>query len=86
VDEKCLELGNVSASADFISSLTSYVWMQLQTMTEDAEQFAAHRSSKVVETADVLLCARKNEDLDALLRAHVDEQRTAADADKSRRR
>ena len=71
VDAYCMEMRDVNASADFISSLTSYVWMQLQAVSSDAEFFAKHRGSEVIETADVLLCARKNETLMGIMKERM---------------
>ncbi|ORY85752.1 kinetochore component CENP-S-domain-containing protein [Protomyces lactucae-debilis] len=84
-DERSIDSeGSVSVSADFIASLTSYVWMQLQNMTLDVEHFAAHRSSQVVETVDVMLCARKNTELLNEMQRLLAEQQAAAEKEARR--
>lgn len=71
VDQLCAEKG-ISASSNFIAALTSYIMTQAETLALDAEAFAKHRNSKIIEAKDILLCARKNEALHDKVKAAVD--------------
>lgn len=71
-DSTCSELGGVTASTNFIAALTDYVWEQSQSLAADAEAFAKHRDSTVIETKDILLCTRRNEALQALIKEDIE--------------
>lgn len=74
VDQTCSEdLEGVTASTNFIAALTDYVWEQTQSLSSDAEAFAKHRGSEVIETKDILLCTRRNDSLHSLTQANIDE-------------
>lgn len=71
-DSTCTELGDVTASTNFIAALTDYVWEQSQSLAADAEAFAKHRDSSVIGTKDILLCTRRNDTLQSLIQEEID--------------
>ncbi|KAF7506831.1 hypothetical protein GJ744_011177 [Endocarpon pusillum] len=70
VDTECLHL-DTSATPQFIGSLTELVWTQVENTAADLESFAKHAKRNVVRVDDVLLLARRNEGLEAILRDFV---------------
>ncbi|KAG4300981.1 hypothetical protein PCANB_002677 [Pneumocystis canis] len=72
-----LELG-INPSSHFIASLSALVYSQINTLGEDIESFAKHRGGKVVNTDDVLLCARRNEGLHDLMVKYTKQHITAS--------
>ncbi|MCJ1286400.1 hypothetical protein MMC26_005745 [Xylographa opegraphella] len=74
VDEETLKLG-VNATPQFIGALTEMVWAQIGTPCpgQDLESFAKHAGRGVVGVDDVMLLARRNDGLEAVLRAFVDD-------------
>ncbi|KAK0663135.1 Centromere protein S [Lasiodiplodia hormozganensis] len=74
VDNQC-QLKDHNATPQFIGALTELVWTQIESASRDLSTFARHAGRAQVNTADVLLLARRNEGLEALLRQFVDEYR-----------
>ncbi|KAL2044213.1 hypothetical protein N7G274_002918 [Stereocaulon virgatum] len=74
VDEETLKLG-VNATAQFIGALTEMVWAQIENVSTDLENFAKHARRSTISTEDVMLLSRRNEGLEAVLKAYVDKQR-----------
>ncbi|POR35239.1 Centromere protein S [Tolypocladium paradoxum] len=79
VDEESMRR-NLNATPQFIGALTELVWTQIENVAVDLESFARHASRATVTTADVLLLARKNPDLQLLMEAFVEERRAQAGA------
>ncbi|KAL8904633.1 MAG: hypothetical protein Q9171_006979 [Xanthocarpia ochracea] len=67
VDEEALKLG-INATPQFIGALTELLWAQIGNVSEDLSAFARHAGRQTISTDDVLLLARKNEDLAKVLR------------------
>jgi histone H3/H4 len=62
----------IGASAGYVASLTRVVDEFSLIIAKDLDAFSRHaKRQKVISCADVLLCARKNEDLHRKLREHV---------------
>ncbi|KAJ6785282.1 hypothetical protein PWT90_01082 [Aphanocladium album] len=74
VDEECMRR-NRNATPQFIGALTELVWTQIENVAVDLESFANHAGRSVVTTEDVLLLARKNPDLQQLMREYIDERK-----------
>ncbi|KAK8258217.1 kinetochore component CENP-S-domain-containing protein [Phyllosticta capitalensis] len=62
-----------NATPQFIAALTELVYTHIASTARDLEAFAAHAGRRQISTADVLLLARRNEGLEALLRSFVEE-------------
>ncbi|KAL8806063.1 MAG: hypothetical protein Q9182_001595 [Xanthomendoza sp. 2 TL-2023] len=76
VDEEALKLG-VNATPQFIGALTELLWAQIGNVSQDLRSFARHANRQIIATEDVLLLARRNDDLATVLRSCL-EQRNAA--------
>ncbi|CEL05650.1 Putative Apoptosis-inducing TAF9-like domain 1 family protein [Aspergillus calidoustus] len=74
VDEETIKLG-VNATPQFIGALTELVWVQIETASQDLESFAKHAGRSTINVSDVMMLARRNEGLESILRAFVDQQR-----------
>ncbi|KAJ5148197.1 uncharacterized protein N7443_000207 [Penicillium atrosanguineum] len=74
VDEETMKLG-VNATPQFIGALTEMVWTQIETVSQDLESFAKHAGRSTVNVTDVMLLARRNEGLDSILRAFVEQHK-----------
>ncbi|CAP96983.1 Pc21g20860 [Penicillium rubens Wisconsin 54-1255] len=88
VDEETIKLG-VNATPQFIGALTEMVWAQIETISQDLESFAntsnkkcsnsifssRHAGRSTVNVSDVMLLARRNEGLDSILRAFVEQEK-----------
>ncbi|OAQ97605.1 hypothetical protein LLEC1_06563 [Akanthomyces lecanii] len=74
VDEECMRR-NRNATPQFIGALTELVWTQIENVAIDLESFANHAARSVVTTEDVLLLARKNPDLQRLMKEYIDERK-----------
>ncbi|KAH1268901.1 hypothetical protein KXX16_003175 [Aspergillus fumigatus] len=72
VDEETIKLG-VNATPQFIGALTEMA--EDQTVSQDLEFFAKHAGRSTINVSDVMLLARRNEGLESILRAFVDQQR-----------
>ncbi|BDD62381.1 hypothetical protein MPDQ_001395 [Monascus purpureus] len=77
VDEETIKLG-VNTTPQFIGALTEMVWAQIETVSHDLEAFARHAGRSTINVSDVMLLARRNEGLESILRAFVDQQREQA--------
>ncbi|KAK5791788.1 hypothetical protein VI817_007097 [Penicillium citrinum] len=77
VDEETIKLG-VNATPQFIGALTEMVWAQIETVSQDLESFAKHAGRSTVNVSDVMLLARRNEGLESILKAFVEQQREEA--------
>ncbi|KAF2839547.1 hypothetical protein M501DRAFT_908239, partial [Patellaria atrata CBS 101060] len=73
-----------NATPQFIGALTELVWTQIGSASRDLEMFAKHAGRATVATDDVLLLARRNEGLEALLRGFVEELRGKAGKGKGK--
>ncbi|KAF3390874.1 Centromere protein S [Talaromyces pinophilus] len=76
VDEETMQLG-VNATPQFIGALTEMVWAQIESVSQDLEAFAKHAGRSTINTNDVMLLARRNEGLESILKAFVDQQKEA---------
>ncbi|KAJ9148253.1 hypothetical protein NKR23_g5131 [Pleurostoma richardsiae] len=76
VDEETLER-NRNATPQFIGALTEMVWTQIENVAIDLESFSAHAGRTTIQTDDVLLLARRNQDLYGIIKAFVDEMAAA---------
>ncbi|PYI32595.1 apoptosis-inducing TAF9-like domain 1 family protein [Aspergillus indologenus CBS 114.80] len=74
VDEETIKLG-INATPQFIGALTELVWAQIETVSQDLESFSKHAGRSTVNVTDVLLLARRNEGLESILRAFVEQMR-----------
>ncbi|KAI9158686.1 Centromere protein S [Paramyrothecium foliicola] len=80
VDEECLKR-NRNATPQFIGALTEMVWTQIdpllalraENVAIDLESFCNHAGRTTVTTDDVLLLARKNADLQQIMKEFVDQ-------------
>ncbi|KAK5993287.1 Centromere protein S [Cladobotryum mycophilum] len=79
VDEESLKR-NRNATPQFIGALTEMVWTQIENVAIDLESFSQHAGRTTVTTDDVLLLARKNPDLQQIMRAFVDETKAEREA------
>ncbi|KAK2808628.1 hypothetical protein FQN50_004491 [Emmonsiellopsis sp. PD_5] len=75
VDDETIKLG-VDATPQFIGALTEMVWAQIETVGQDLEAFAKHAGRSTINVSDVMLLARRNEGLESILRAFVDQERS----------
>ncbi|KAJ5559126.1 hypothetical protein N7535_009010 [Penicillium sp. DV-2018c] len=93
VDEETIKLG-VNATPQFIGALTEMVWAQIETVSQDLESFAnesrtnrmsdfRHAGRSTVNLSDVMLLARRNEGLDEILRAFVEQEKEKERREKS---
>ncbi|KAI9374724.1 kinetochore component CENP-S-domain-containing protein [Aspergillus egyptiacus] len=74
VDEETIKLG-VNATPQFIGALTELVWVQIETASQDLECFAKHAGRSTINVSDVMMLARRNEGLESILKAFIDQQR-----------
>ncbi|KAK3327630.1 kinetochore component CENP-S-domain-containing protein [Cercophora scortea] len=84
VDEESLNK-NRNATPQFIGALTELVWTQVETVAIDLESFSQHAGRTTVTTDDVLLLARRNSDLNALIKDFIDKRKAAKAKGKARR-
>ncbi|EOO01486.1 putative apoptosis-inducing taf9-like domain 1 family protein [Phaeoacremonium minimum UCRPA7] len=80
VDEESMRR-NRNATPQFIGALTEMVWTQIgeppDNVAVDLESFSRHANRTTVTTDDVLLLARRNQDLHGIIKDVVDEQKAA---------
>lgn len=76
VDEESMRR-NRNATPQFIGALTEMVWTQIENVAVDLESFSRHANRTTVTTDDVLLLARRNQDLHGIIKDVVDEQKAA---------
>ncbi|ORZ17860.1 kinetochore component CENP-S-domain-containing protein [Absidia repens] len=66
VQEESRRLGTRMGQG-FVDSLTNTVYKQMETFAHDTENFARHARRAVINADDVMLCARRNDDLYSIL-------------------
>ncbi|KAK0627005.1 kinetochore component CENP-S-domain-containing protein [Immersiella caudata] len=81
VDEESVRK-NRNATPQFIGALTEMLWTQLENIAIDLESFSNHAGRTNISTDDVLLLARRNEDLYAMIKDTVEKLK----AQKQRKR
>ncbi|KAK0652141.1 kinetochore component CENP-S-domain-containing protein [Cercophora newfieldiana] len=74
VDEESMRR-NMNATPQFIAALTEMLWTQLENIAIDLESFSNHAGRTNVSTDDVLLLARRNDDLHAMIKDAIDKQK-----------
>ncbi|KAI1475385.1 hypothetical protein K445DRAFT_314857 [Daldinia sp. EC12] len=84
VDEETLRR-NRNVTPQFIGALTEMVWAQIENVALDLENFSRHAGRTTINTDDVLLLARRNQDLHAIIKDFVDKQKAAKAKGKSKR-
>ncbi|RYO79495.1 hypothetical protein DL764_010021 [Monosporascus ibericus] len=84
VDEETLRR-NRNVTPQFIGALTETVWTQIENVALDLENFSRHAGRTTITTDDVLLLARRNQDLHAIIKDFVDQQKAAKGKNKSKR-
>ncbi|KAK4646305.1 MHF histone-fold complex component [Podospora bellae-mahoneyi] len=75
VDEESMRR-NTNATPQFIGALTDMVWSQIENVAIDLESFSRHANRTTVTTDDVLLLARRNQDLHSIVKDIVDKEKT----------
>ncbi|KAK3308801.1 kinetochore component CENP-S-domain-containing protein [Chaetomium strumarium] len=76
VDEESLQR-NRNATPQFIAALTDMVWHQIENVATDLESFSRHAGRTTVTTDDVLLLARRNQDLYSIIKDSIDQEKAA---------
>ncbi|KAK3904303.1 kinetochore component CENP-S-domain-containing protein [Staphylotrichum tortipilum] len=76
VDQESLAR-NCNATPQFIGALTDMVWQQIDNVARDLESFSQHAGRTTVTTDDVLLLARRNQDLHGVIKDVVDREKAA---------
>ncbi|KAJ1329052.1 centromere protein S [Microdochium nivale] len=84
VDEEMLKR-NRNVTPQFIGALTEMVWAQIENVAIDLESFSRHAGRSTITTDDVLLLARRNQDLHDIVKNFVDEKKAAKAPTKSKR-
>ncbi|KAK0739626.1 kinetochore component CENP-S-domain-containing protein [Apiosordaria backusii] len=74
VDEESIRR-NRNATPQFIGALADLVWNQIENVAIDLESFSRHANRTTVTTDDVLLLARRNQDLHAIIKDIVDKEK-----------
>ncbi|KAK4178369.1 kinetochore component CENP-S-domain-containing protein [Triangularia setosa] len=74
VDEESIKR-NRNATPQFIGALADLVWSQIENVAIDLESFSRHANRTTVTTADVLLLARRNQDLHSIIKDIVDKEK-----------
>ncbi|KFY27626.1 hypothetical protein V491_00818 [Pseudogymnoascus sp. VKM F-3775] len=83
VDAETLRLG-VNATPQFIGALTEMVWAQIESVSQDLENFAKHAGRSTVTTDDVLLVTRRNDALHDIMKEFIDKEKAASGKGKRR--
>ncbi|KAI0119909.1 kinetochore component CENP-S-domain-containing protein [Nemania sp. FL0031] len=76
VDEETLRR-NRNVTPQFIGALTELAWTQIENVALDLESFSRHAGRSTVTTDDVLLLARRNNDLHGIIKDFVDRGKVA---------
>ncbi|KAK4191677.1 kinetochore component CENP-S-domain-containing protein [Podospora australis] len=76
VDDESLRR-NRNATPQFIGALNELVWTQIENVAIDLESFSRHAGRTTVTTDDVLLLARRNQDLYNIIKDVVDKEKAA---------
>ncbi|KAA8908824.1 putative apoptosis-inducing TAF9-like domain 1 family protein [Sphaerosporella brunnea] len=74
VDNESMRL-RVNATPQFIAALAELVFTQVDNVAKDLESFAHHANRSTISTADVLLLARRNEDLGTVLENFINDDK-----------
>ncbi|EHA55365.1 hypothetical protein MCOR27_006260 [Pyricularia oryzae] len=74
VDEETMKKQR-NATPQFIGALTDMVFTQIENVAKDLESFSSHAGRSTITTDDVLLLARRNEDLHNIIKQEVDQQK-----------
>ncbi|KAA8909178.1 kinetochore component CENP-S-domain-containing protein, partial [Sphaerosporella brunnea] len=74
VDNESMRL-RVNATPQFIAALAELVFTQADNVAKDLESFAHHANRSAISTADVLLLARRNEDLGTVLENFISDDK-----------
>ncbi|KAL2119314.1 hypothetical protein VTJ04DRAFT_6274 [Mycothermus thermophilus] len=85
VDQESIQRSR-NATPQFIAALTDLVWHQIETIATDLESFSQHAGRTTITTDDVLLLARRNQDLYALIKDGIDKERAKRVKGKGRGR
>ncbi|KAK3045049.1 hypothetical protein LTS18_014697 [Coniosporium uncinatum] len=72
---------STNATPQFILALTELVFAQILSTGKDLENFAKHAGRSTITVADVMLLARRNEGLEAVMRGFLGELREERDAE-----
>ncbi|KAI1491082.1 kinetochore component CENP-S-domain-containing protein [Biscogniauxia mediterranea] len=84
VDEETLRR-NRNVTPQFIGALTEMVWTQIENVAMDLESFSRHAGRSTITTDDVLLLARRNQDLHSIVKDFIDAHKAAKVKGKSKR-
>ncbi|KAI1498215.1 kinetochore component CENP-S-domain-containing protein [Biscogniauxia marginata] len=84
VDEETLRR-NRNVTPQFIGALTEMVWTQIENVAMDLESFSRHAGRSTITTDDVLLLARRNQDLHSIVKDFIDAHKAAKAKGKSKR-
>ncbi|KAI0600449.1 kinetochore component CENP-S-domain-containing protein [Biscogniauxia sp. FL1348] len=84
VDEETLRR-NRNVTPQFIGALTEMVWTQIENVAMDLESFSRHAGRSTITTDDVLLLARRNQDLHGIVKDFIDAHKAAKVKGKSKR-
>ncbi|KAK4109501.1 hypothetical protein N656DRAFT_738091, partial [Canariomyces notabilis] len=76
VDEESIRR-NRNVTPQFIGALTAMVWQQIENVAMDLESFSRHAGRSTITTDDVLLLARRNQDLHSMIKDVVDRGKAA---------
>ncbi|KAH8891294.1 hypothetical protein GQ53DRAFT_648945, partial [Thozetella sp. PMI_491] len=81
VDDETLAAGR-NATPQFTGALTELVWEQIVSAAADLENFAKHAGRTTITADDVLLLARRNDDLRTLVQDTIDEMKEVRESAK----
>ncbi|KAI0021933.1 kinetochore component CENP-S-domain-containing protein [Xylariomycetidae sp. FL0641] len=81
VDEETLRRHR-NVTPQFIGALTEMVWAQNVAM--DLETFSRHAGRSTITTDDVLLLARRNQDLHGIVKEFIDDHKAAKTNNKGK--
>ncbi|KAK8058327.1 hypothetical protein PG994_008775 [Apiospora phragmitis] len=84
-DEESLRR-NRNVTPQFIGALMELVWTQIEAVAQDLESFSRHAGRSTITTDDVLLLARRNEDLHGIIKDSIDKEKASKAKAKARRR
>ncbi|KAJ2899977.1 hypothetical protein MKZ38_002696 [Zalerion maritima] len=74
VDEQTIAR-RINATPQFIGALAEMVFTQVENVAKDLETFSRHAGRTTITTDDVLLLARRNEDLHDMIKDFIDNQK-----------
>lgn len=76
VDEESLRR-NRNVTPQFIGAMMDMVWAQIESVAIDLENFSRHAGRTTITTDDVLLLARRNQDLHGIIKDCIDKEKAA---------